>query len=284
MDGREFDPGKDVAFFMQRAKQFEGFARSIQKGDYSFDALAALNEIRNRLEKFTPLLVIRRITDLCAACLPPLDVSVVKGKKVEVKVRTDELFAHWQLAYFQGTIDEEALCVDAKRVSSEELVPLCESFLKAREKKEEAELHAAEFEDWNPERQKALKASIRTLDEFQEARGELLDLIGAKGQRFDPEPEVPYVRQWRNICREHFASLGINYGREGLKPDAEEVRKRRRQLGWKQDDLVVAIRKASGILINVRTIRRLEAGNRVDAKTLLAVATALDVDIQSLIA
>lgn len=282
MDGREFDPGADVGFFMQKGKQFEGFAKSIQKGDYSFDALAALVEIRERLERFKPLIVIRRLADLCAD-LPPLDVRVVKGKKTEVRIRKNELFAHWQLAYFLGEIDEEALNKDVERVSKTNLDRLSNRFVQAQEKKTAADAHIEQIPDWDPERQTALKASIRALNAFQKARAELLDLIGAKGQQFDPEPEEPYVKQWCDSCLRHFASLGINYGREGLKPNAAAVKNKRRARSWQQQDLATAIREATGTDINVRTIRRVEAGNRVGAKTLLAVATALEVDVQSLI-
>ena len=291
MDGTgKFDPGEDVAFFMQRAKQFEGFAKSIQKGDYSFDALAALDEIRDRLERFKPLVIIHRVANLCAD-LPPLDIRVVKGKKTEVKIRKDELVAHWQLAYFWDDdidearlhIDEDQLQEDAERIIRDELDRLSKKFLQAQEKKAEAESHVQKVPDWHPDRQKALKASIQALDAFQKARAELLDLIGAKEQQFNPEPEEPYVTQWRDNCLRHYASLGINYGRGGLKPNAEEVRNRRLERGWKQNDLVTAIREATGTDINVRTIRRVEAGSPVDAKTLLVVATALEVDIQTLI-
>ena len=282
VDGRDFDPGEDAAYFIQKSKQFQGFARSIQKGDYSFDPLTAINEIRDRLEKFTPLLVVRQIADMCAD-LPALEVRVVKGKKTAVRVRKAELFAHWQLAHFQGTIDEDKLLEDAERISKAELDTLAKKFLRAQEKKTEAEARVQEFPDWTTERQKAHRASIRALDAFQKARAELLDLIGAGGESFDPDPEVPYVTQWRNILLQHHASLGINYGRDGVKPNAEELKKRRLEKGWKQTDLVTAVLEATETDINIRTIRRMEAGNRVNAKTLLTIAKTFQVNVRTLI-
>ena len=207
MDDRVFDPRDDIVFFMQQAEQFQGFARSIEQGDYSFDPLAALDEVRDRLERFKPLEEIRRIANLCAD-LPPLEFRVQKGEKVELEIRKEELVAHWQLAYFRGEIDEMALQKDAKRITKDDLDRLSKKFLQAQEKKAEAESHAGEVPDWHPDRQKALKAYSRALDAFQKARAELLDLVGAKGQRFDPEES--YLEQWRDDCLLHYASLGIH--------------------------------------------------------------------------
>ena len=212
MDGRVFDPRDDIVFFMQQAEQFQGFARSIEQGDYSFDPLAALDEIRDRLEKCRPREEIRRIANLCAD-LPSLEVRVQKGEKVEVEIRKEELVAHWQLAYFQGEIDEMALREDAERISRAELDRVSKRFLRAQEKNAEAQSFLERHPDWDPERRKAFEAAVRTLDAFQKARAELLDLVGAMGQRFDPEES--YLEQWRNFCLRHFGSPA-NQGGESI--------------------------------------------------------------------
>jgi transcriptional regulator with XRE-family HTH domain len=59
-----------------------------------------------------------------------------------------------------------------------------------------------------------------------------------------------------------------------LQPDGVKVRQLRRERGWTQQDLV----EASGVKIG--TIRNSEADKRVFPQNLLAVAEALEVDLQ----
>ena len=278
IEGWDLDPRVDAAFFWEWGKRFQRYSKDIQQGIYTFDPLQSLDIIEQKLKELKALSVISQVAELCAK-LPALDVDE-KGKPVE-KIQMGEVVAHWQLAYFQGKINIEKLKEDAESITEEKLKQLFETFQNAKKARDKAQLYAARIPAKDSGRQEALKAEIEKTDAFQTARTELLNLVGAKNGTFKPQ-NGKYEQEWQDALRTRYESLGVKYGR-GVIPDAERAKAERSKRNWKQADLVDRIKEVTGVEINIRTIRRLEAAKSVEATTLRVVARAFGLELEDLI-
>ena len=291
-EGWDLDPRVDATFFEQWSKRFQQYSKGIEKGVYDFDPKQLLGDIKNKLEELKPLALVDQVAELCAQ-LPPLEVDK-KGKPVE-QIQKSEVVAFWQLVHFQGIIDVEKLQKNVDEVTWEGLIQAFASYQAAKEALDNAQSKAASITAKDAERQNALEDEIRKTDEFQAARTELLNLVGgreelvrANGEREIFEPQSgKYEQEWQAALRSRYESLGGKHDKRGrgrgLAPDAKRVQAERSKRKWSQGDLVDRIKKVTGIQINVRTIRRLEAGQRVDPATLRVVAQAFGLELEDLI-
>ena len=114
---------------------------------------------------------------------------------------------------------------------------------------------------------------------FREVYLPFLRLISAPGQPFDPE--CYYFDHWRKFVSVSDARAGVSH--RGLAPNAKAVKALRAERGWTQERLLAEVRERAEIDLSIRTIRRVEAGVRVDVRTLEAIAKTLDEDVTALV-
>ena len=69
----------------------------------------------------------------------------------------------------------------------------------------------------------------------------------------------------------------------GVDPNGDLVKALRVKRGWTQHQLRVEVQKRTDDNLNIRTIRRVEASERVDTETIKAIAKTLDQYWRSLV-
>ena len=262
MSAGHVDPGKDVAFFEQVSKELRSFARAFERGTHSTSPVPDLSAVIERLELLKPLDEFRRVAQLSAKAAGPLGV------------KEDELYAQWRLAFFERQTEKEELLAHAAKITTASVSALAkrvqdEQTLARRSLQEmnaTSEL-TPHYETLSGKHGAAAKAARR-------ANEALMHLIGAPDTPFDPKHR--YVEDWKKEVGVSEALAGVS--RRGLDPDGETIKAMRAARGWTQADLVDGVRERTGIKLGVRTIRRVEAGRRVDVKTIRAIAEAFDED------
>lgn len=255
-DGRDLSPREDAAFFRQQARVLREYARSIQQGKYPTEnPLEVLASIQERLDRFRPLALVREKAALSAMLAPKIEDHG--------RIDPDQLYACWQLAHFDRELDVSALNEDAKRITRGNVTPIAERLRSVQDRKRELERLLSESRD-TKEKVEVHKKMACVLPRIDAAREELLAFVAPAGWTFDPAED--YEAEWQEACRGHAGHAVA--GR--LKPDASRIKKERKKRRLTQRSLAKVAK------VDIRTIRRAEAGEGVDAQTLDAIATAFD--------
>lgn len=262
MSAGRVDPGEDIAFFEQVSKELRSFARAFERGTHSSSPVPDLTAVIERLELLKPLDEFRRAAKVSAK---------VAG---QLGVKEDELYAHWRLAFFQRQNEKERLLAHAAKITRRSVTDLVK---RVQDERKRARQYRREMNATSE-----LTSHYGTLSErhdasataARQANATLMDLIGAPGTPFDTRHR--YVEDWKRKVGISEALVGVS--RRGLNPDGEAIKAMREARDWTQAELVNEVRERTGNNISIRTIRRVEAGKRVDVKTIRALAGTFDED------
>jgi len=261
------DPGDDVALFIKTAAELQAFARALEKGSHTTVPLPALSNVIQRLESLTALDDFRRLAK-----------TVAKAASSH-GVKADELYAHWKLAFFERQSERAELLAHAGKITiksvQEHIAPVSEA-------QAVVQRHLRELAALSPDDDDYLQTAQRhqaAAKAFQMANERFARLVGAPDTPFDPK--YRYVDDWKRIVRVSEAQSGVK--RRGVDPDAEAAKTLRVQQGWTQTQLIEEVQERAGIKLSVRTIRRIEAGKRVDVRTLEAIAKTLGKSLPALV-
>lgn len=267
---KDLDPREDSHFLKKHAQRFREFAEDVARGDYSFDLAGALAEIQERADRLRPLSVITDVARRCADAAPAITPD---GEEI----RYVQVYRHWQLVHLVDSFDMSVLEKDASRVTVQRLKDLGGKLEGAQKAVTDLEtrLSATKTHEVDPRLHEEMARAVRT---FQAARTDLLTLIGAKAEVFDPGGD--YDREYRHKR----AQVAMASGRS-VEPDGDRIRDARKSRGWTQDDLASRVcGRSKGQTMAKKTIGRMESGeSRTDNTTLKAVAEVLEVNVLELV-
>ena len=267
MSPRRVDPGEDIAFFIQVSKELRNFARAFEKGTSSTNPVPILSEVIARLEFLKPLDEFLRASDVAAKAA------------LAIGVKADDLYAHWRLAFLRRHTEVEELLAHASKITRESVAPCVKDVLKkeAAVRRYGREMNATSVR--SPKHKNLRKKHDAACEVLERANDTLMDLIGAPGTPFNRGER--YADDWKKTVSLSEELAGVS--RRGLDPDGEAVKALRVTRGLTQAGLAQAVHDSGGAKLHVRTIRRIEAGKRVDVRTLKAVAETLDEDVSLLV-
>ena len=257
MSADELDPGRNVAFFLDLSKELKGYARALERGGTPTNPLPALDEALTRLKFLRSLEEFHR-------------VSQASAKAASLGINPDQVYAQWRLAFFSGRTDVN----HARDVSDEKVETAVAEVLSKQGDVDRAERALASVPKLDLDKQsEALDAQAEAFENFRAAFRALQKLIGPPGEPFDPHKR--YKDDWAALAGAQLRGLDANG------PAIKALRDAR---GWTRWRLAKEIGQHTGKNPpSARTIQRLEDGERVDVKTLEAVADALDEKISALV-
>lgn len=261
------DPGKDVALLEKTATELRAFVRGVATGAYTTNPVAALAAAIDRLKLLEPLDDFVRLSNLVEKAASPLGI------------KADELNAHWKLAFYRRPDDRERLLEHAAQITETPVEEGAAATLAARKVlvdcRRKMDKCGPRHEDYPHLAEQHRLAAL----EFQRLDQAFSHLVGAPDEPFNPEHR--YLDEWKRFVRISEESEGVSH--RGLDPNAKAVKAARSERGWTQAQLVAEVRERADVKLSIRTIRRVEAGKRVDIKTLKAIAKTLDRELSALV-
>ena len=261
------DPGEDAALLEKTATELRAFVRGVATGAYTTNPVAALAAAIDRLKMLEPLDDFVRLSNLADKAASPLGV------------KADELNAHWKLAFYRRPGDREGLLDHAGHVTLESVGEGAAAALAARKVVDDYRRKMDERGSRHQDYPHLAERHGLAAAEFQRLYQAFLGLVGVPDEPFDPDHR--YVDEWKRFVRISEAKARVKH--RGLDPNAKAAKAFRTKRGWTQAQLVAEVRDRTGIKLSIRTIRRVEAGKRVDFRTLEAIAKTLEQDLSALV-
>ena len=262
------DLAKEVALLFNLSTELKAFARSLERGGtVSVNPVPALEAAAESLARLGPLAEFRRAAERC------------EDRAGSVGVNADEVFAHWLVLLHEGKVAAEGLREHVRAIEWEDVDDRASELAARRAAVCEVSRdlgNPTTFVDGGDE---LMKEAKKKRNSFLAARAELQTLIGPPHAPF--EIEKSYRDEWKRKLgnSEELRKAGK---RRGLDPDGAAVKARRNELGWSQRRLIEEVEAETGKELSLRTVRRIEAGRRVDVSTLEAVAKGLRVEADAL--
>ena len=208
MSARRVDPGEDIALLAQGSKELRSFARAFEKGTHSTNPISSLSAVIERLKLLKPLDEFRAVAQMAAK------------EAGSVGVTEDELYAHWQLAFFDREDETETLLEHARQITRESVKDHVSKVLEKQAVvvRLRREVSATSLLD-DDQDQVAVRLAEAALA-LKKPTKDLMSLIGAPGSPFNPKKG--YTDEWRKKVRLSEALAGVS--RRGLDPDGKAVK------------------------------------------------------------
>ena len=197
-----------------------------------------------------------------------------------VAPRPEQVLACWELAYREEN-DLNALreLVEAK-TNGTEMQEKAEAWRTAREDAERRNKSVGAANLNETERLVSLTKKANLAAQKQhEALGELVKLISPGNQ--DLEIEDDYVS--RLAPDTHRPKAESEKRLRGLKPDGAKIRQCRTSKEWSRKQFLEEISAVTGEELSIRTIARTEDGQPSDRRTLVAIASTLELTLDEIV-
>ncbi len=203
--------------------------------------------------------------------------NLIEEAAASLGVKASQLNAHWKLPFFQSPEKRKNLLTHTEKITKKSVQERAAKALDGSTKLDDLERN---MEKHKKSSQIYLEMATKHGDfvkRFQDSRQEFIELISAPGKPFDPEHR--YLDDWKRFMRDRNARVKMR----GVDPNGDLVKALRVKRGWTQHQLRVEVQKRTDDNLNIRTIRRVEASERVDTETIKAIAKTLDQYWRSLV-
>ena len=259
----------DAALFVKEMTEavagLQAFVKGFVKGSQttiSQEAMEATGIWRSHLKAFNEFARLANLSDEAAASLG---------------VKAYHLNAHWKLTFLEFPEKQKKLLTHIEEITEKSVQERAAEALDGSTKLDDFEREMGKHNKSSPKYLEMAGDHKEVVRHFQNSRQKFLKLISPPDEPFDPEHG--YLDDWKKFMRDGKAQVSMR----GRDPNGDMVKALRDKRGWTQSQLRAEVRKRTGVTLNIRTIRRVEAGDRVDTNTIKKIAKTLDQDWESLV-
>ena len=208
MDGRQYGyPPKAPEKLVRRViGQLPTHQTDARLGRFRTDLLDFLENKLVKALEFESLYIVGKVGDRCGEIVAKLLLKEKHRDTISAADAAKQVQCAWYACYFCGEVNLQRLRDNAGEVIGGEskLSEMAKDWRTSWKAAEDAENELTELPQWDERRQGAHEHLEKATEEYQSARTALLELIGPRGQPFDPckagDKENNYIADWRAAC------------------------------------------------------------------------------------